>query len=84
MTKCRGREVQTSLLLPYKKDENLKTILLENYDEFFSYLEKLGLHVEHKSLTKRLQNTSTTKLTFPTTCFKVDFNDNFVTITAIK
>ena len=48
------------------------------------YIHKLDLHVQHKEQTINLQNQFTTILTMKTTCFKVDFNDNFATIAPLK
>jgi len=85
MTKCRGELLDSSLILLYTKTskEPLKDIILKNYDAFFKYISTLKISVSHKSKTYNFQNTSTTKLILPTTCFKVDFNDSFVKITAI-
>ena len=67
-----------------KKKENLKEIILNNYDAFFSYISKLDISITYKDKTSNFQNSSYTKLVLRTTCFKVDFNDNFVKMTAIK
>ena len=89
MQPCEGEPIRDSLLLPYPKNSDedrlsVKTLLQKNFDEFFSYISKLGLEIEHREKTTDMQNHSITRLTLQTTCFKVDFNDSFVTITAIK
>ncbi len=87
MTKCEGEPFDKSLTLPYpksKQKENFRLIIRENFDQFLSYLSAIGFKIKENSQTINAQNTTTTRLIFPTTCFKVDFNDSFVTITAIK
>ena len=64
--------------------KNIKNIISTNSQEFLDYVHKLGLHVEHKDLTINAQNSSTTVLTLKTTCFKVDFNENFAKIAPLK
>ena len=83
MKKCNG-EPQKELILENINSENLPQVISDNSTEFIDYIHKLGLHVEHKERTKNLQNESTTILTLKTTCFKVDFNDNFAKITPLK
>ncbi len=83
MHKCHGNP-SNILILETANNKNLKQIIAKNDEKFRDYLFKLGLLVEHQEKTNNLQNTSTTTMTFKTTCFKVDFNDNFAKITALK
>ncbi len=83
MKKCIGKP-QKALILPSFGNENLKLTISKNSEEFIEYIHKLGLHVEHSETTINAQNRSTTILTLRTTCFKVDFNDNFAKITPLK
>jgi len=83
MQKCSGTPSST-LSLEIEKTKNLHTILTENYEDFLTYIHKIGLSVSHKESTINFENFSTTILTLKTTCFKVDFNDNFVKISALK
>lgn len=83
MQKCSGNE-QKSLILDAHSSEDLVTIIQENKEEFVDYLHQLGLQVKHDEKTKNAQNISTTVLTLKTSCFKVDFNDNFVKIIPLK
>ena len=83
MTKCNGKS-SDFMLLDNDGSENLVDIINNNREEFISYIHKLGLHVSHRSQTTSFQNNSTTILTLRTTCFKVDFNDNFVKISPLK
>ena len=83
MKKCIGTP-RKPLILTSNRDENLQLIIKNNEQEFIDYIHKLGLHVEHKESTSNYQNKSTTILTLKTTCFKVDFNDNFAKIAPLK
>ena len=83
MQKCQGK-IQNPLLLEHKEKKNIKDIISTNSQEFIDYIHKLGLHVEHKDLTINAQNSSTTTMTLKTTCFKVDFNENFAKIAPLK
>ena len=83
MKKCDGK-VQNSIFINTNNSKSLKKIVEKNSEPFIEYIHKLGLHVEHKDFTKNLQNHSTTILTLKTTCFKVDFNDNFARIAPLK
>ena len=83
MHKCKGTP-SNSLLLESNNSKNIKQIITLNHEKFINYIYQLGIHVEHQEQTIDLQNISTTILTLKTTCFKVDFNDNFVIISALK
>ena len=83
MNKCKGSPYYP-IHLDANESKNLKKIIAKNSLEFIDYLHKLGLQVEHKEKTLNYQNTSTTILTLRTQCFKVDFNDNFAKISALK
>ena len=83
MHKCKGVPSST-LILESNNSKNLKNIIAFNKEKFISYMYKLGLNVQHKERTINLQNSSTTILTLKTRCFKVDFNDNFAKISALK
>jgi len=83
MKECYGTP-QKELILENTSNGNLKKLISKNSEEFIEYIHKLGLNVEHNEITSNLQNSSTTILTLKTTCFKVDFNDNFARITPLK
>ncbi len=83
MKKCSGLP-QSDLLLHSDGESDLKKIISQNSAEFLEYIHKLGLHVAYNDVTTNLQNSSTTTLTLRTTCFKVDFNDTFVTIAPLR
>jgi hypothetical protein len=83
MKDCEGTP-QKALILESDSSKDLKSIISKNSDKFINYLHKLGMNVQHKELTLNSQNRSTTILTLKTTCFKVDFNDNFARIAPLK
>lgn len=82
MSKCSGELSDISLTLESQKD--LKTTIKDNPDEFFAYLQKVGLSVKSHDKTTNLINSNTTEIELRTTCFKVDFNENLAKITAIN
>ncbi len=84
MQKCQGQPTNISLILPREKTSNLKKIIHLNRERFDAFLEKVGLYVDHREETRNNINHSFTSLTLKTTCFKVDFNDNFVKITPLE
>jgi hypothetical protein len=83
MHKCKGT-ASSPLLLELHNSKNLKKIIALHNEKFIHYIQKIGLDIKHYERTTNLQNTSTTILTLRTTCFKVDFNDNFAKISALK
>jgi len=83
MLACKG-EARESIVFESPDDDNLKRIISTNNEEFIAFIHKIGLSVEHKEKTTNFTNSSTTILTLKTTCFKVDFNDTFVRISALK
>ncbi|WP_188109971.1 hypothetical protein MLC52_03385 [Sulfurimonas sp. NW15] len=48
------------------------------------FFQKLGLHVKSYDSFDTVNSHTNTTITFFTQCFKVDFNDNFVRISALK
>jgi len=83
MKKCSGIE-QSSIILENDGKKDLKKLISSNNEEFINYIHKLGLHIEHNEKTQNYQHSSSTRLTLKTTCFKVDFNDNFAKIAPLK
>jgi len=83
MKECRGKS-RDFFLLDSNGSKNLVEIINNQREKFITYIHKIGLDVSHKSKTTSYQNHSTTILTLKTTCFKVDFNDNFVKISPLK
>ncbi len=83
MQKCKGSPYYP-LLLEHNNSKNVKDVISSANSRFIDYIHKLGLHVEYNSVTKNMQNSSTTILTLKTTCFKVDFNEKFAKIAPLK
>ena len=83
MQKCQG-SMQKTLLLDSNGTKNLQKIVSLNHEKFISFINSIGLDISHKESSVNFQNHSTTILTLPTTCFKVDFNDNFAKISSLK
>lgn len=83
MKKCDG-VAQESLFIDSVAHKRLESIILDNFDFFLEFTNRLGLEIKNYSTTTNLQNHSTTIVTLKTTCFKVDFNDKFVKIAPLK
>ena len=90
MQPCKGKP--TSFIeLPILEDDNLhvvNTICVhgdnENALEFIDFLHDIGLDLTYQSVVANAIHTSTAIHTLKTTCFKVDFNDNFARISPLK
>jgi len=83
MKECSGKPTKSLILHSYKNND-LQKIISINSTKFIDFIGTLGLHVKHTESTINTINKSTTILTLKTTCFKVDFNDNFVKISPLK
>ncbi|MBA1437799.1 MAG: hypothetical protein FAF05_02215 [Epsilonproteobacteria bacterium] len=83
MQSCQGTP-QTSMILDRDNTADLRSLIKINREKFLNYLHKLGLYVTHDAYTTNMQQHATTTMTLKTTCFQVDFNDNFVKIAPIK
>jgi len=83
MTPCFG-EATAEIIFANSNEERLSNIIDKNQEEFVEFIHSLGLSVEHHEKTSLKTYDSTTILTLKTTCFKVDFNDTFVKISALK
>ena len=83
MQSCEGIP-QKSLTLPTDGTKNIKKIIHKKMEDFVTYIHNLGISVAHEEKNSNYQNKSTIIMTLHTTCFKVDFNDNFAKITPLK
>jgi len=83
MSKCMGIP-QQSIILPSSNKKNLKKIIKENREIFIDYISQIGLNIKNKQISTNNQIDTISILTFKTSCFKVDFNDNFVKISYLK
>ncbi len=71
----------------YLKREGLKSlqkIILKNFIFFSSYMDKLGVQIKSFDYNTNDIADSLTILTLKPLCFTVDFNQNFVKITALN
>jgi len=84
MTKCSGKLYKNSLLLERNGLNSFKKILQNNKILFFQYLSKIGLNVQNYETLYNQTDHSFIIITLKTTCFKVDFNENFVKIAPLK
>jgi len=84
MTKCSGEIASKSLILPASNAKDFKALIVDNHEEFIDYIHTLGLHIKNNEITINNQIQTTTIMTLKTTCFKVDFNDNFVRISHLE
>jgi len=82
MKKCYGNP--TNILILKNYNNNLKDTISKNSQKFINFIHKVGMEVQHKDKTIDAVYTGTTILTFRTTCFKVDFNENFAKIATLK
>ena len=83
MKKCSGRPLK-ELILFKSGDNDLKNIILKNKDKFENFINSLSIQIKSQDDTINFQNNSQITITLKTTCFKVDFNDNFVKIAPLK
>ena len=83
MKQCGGKSA-ISIELESHESRDLKRVIKENFEDFFLFISKLGFHIQdsHENYNAQAHNMTTT--TLKSQCFKVHFNDNFATITALK
>lgn len=73
-----------SLSLQTDGSKNLKTIILKHFNRFSSYMRRLGIEVKSNESYSNNIGYSLTEVTLKPQCFTVDFNQNFVRITALR
>jgi hypothetical protein len=83
MQKCHGKNYNT-ISLPSNHAKNIKQVISTNKEQFINFIHNIGVEVKHRDETTNGFYRDTTILTLKTTCFKVDFNENLVKITALK
>jgi len=83
MKKCKG-EPQKEFILQDVFGKDLKRKLKNSPEEFIDYIHKLGLHVNYQNTNIDSISSSSIIMTLRTTCFKVDFNENFAKIAPLK
>ncbi len=84
MTKCHGSSSGQNQLILKNINNNLKSVISTNFQQFINYIHKIGIEVKHQDKTIDGLYTSTTILTLRTTCFQVDFNEKFVKISPLR
>ena len=83
MQSCSGT-INQSIVFQKENNDTFENFIKEKKQKMIDFFDKLGLYVKsHDSFDKINSHTNTT-ITFFTQCFKVDFNDNFVKISALK
>ncbi|NOQ31726.1 MAG: hypothetical protein GQ570_11445 [Helicobacteraceae bacterium] len=83
MQACSGTQ-SSSTILSSTDNKNLIKTIEQNREKFITYLEKIGVQIEHSEETKNFIYSARTIMTLKAQCFTVDFNDGFVKITHIK
>jgi len=83
MQKCQGTPSKT-LILPAIKEQNFQKLISLHRERFLDYIQRLGVDIRSRATTYNNQISATIVTTLKTTCFKVDFNDTFVKITALQ
>jgi hypothetical protein len=83
MKKCNGNPAQ-SLILTSDGTKNFKNIISKNSEKFISFISEIGLNIQSTQKSINNQLNATTIMTLKTSCFKVDFNDNFAKITHLN
>ncbi len=84
MTPCRGTKEQLQLFLPITHSRNLHTIIEQNRDAFFTYMQTQDLHVKSTASNGNNSYSEFTTLTLAPHCFTVTINENFAIISAFK
>ena len=82
MQKCQG-DIYNSIVLK-NQNNNLKKTISANSQKFINFIHNIGIEIKSKNKTTNGVSDSTIILTLKTTCFKVDFNEDFAKITALK
>ena len=83
MQKCDGHPSR-HILLDTRDSDHLKTIILDNFDEFFELIQQEDLHIRHQGVTAGSMHRASTVVTLPARCFTVDFNQGLVKISPLK
>lgn len=83
MSPCAGTAADT-LELERASEQSLDSVIREHHDAFFGFAQRHALHVRHFGENRENRHHSRTVVTLPPRCFTVDFNEDFVKITALK
>jgi len=81
MKKCSGTASKHLLVLnKINQTDTLNDIIKQNNEKFINFLFSLGIYMQDYSTFSTHSYETYTTITSKTRCFKVDFNDTFVTI----
>jgi len=83
MQRCQGSP-GPSVLLERAGEDDLKKVIMHDFDRFFSLIQQSALHIDHDEESIDSINKSHTVLTMPPQCFTVDINQELAKITALK
>lgn len=83
MKKCSG-DPGPSVFLNNDGKRDLKAIIDQDFDQFFSLMQRTALHIDHRSKSTDAIERSRTVLSMPPQCFTVDINKELVKMTSLK
>jgi len=83
MQPCSGTSNQ-SIIFQKENSETFENLIKEKKQKMIDFFDKLGVHVKSDDSFDTTNIHTNTTITFFTQCFKVDFNDKFVKISALK
>ena len=83
MTPCSGTTAE-SIELERNPGQSFESVIRDHQNAFFQFAQKQALHVMHFGENRENRHRSRTVVTLPPRCFTVDFNEDFVKITALK
>lgn len=85
MTPCLRTPYDEKLTIELQENSHdLKKAVLQNFDSFYLFINKIGLHVRNDEKIQNGMSSSIITVTLKPTCFTVEFNDNSVTLTPLK
>ena len=82
MQQCQG-SINNSITFK-NNNNNLKKIISANSQKFINFIHKIGIEIKSNDKVTNGISNSTIILTLKTTCFKVDFNEEFARISALR
>ena len=83
MQSCSGT-IHQSILFQKDNNDTFEHFIEKKTQNMIDFFNKLGLHVDSNDSFSANNSHTNTTITFFTQCFKVDFNDDFVKISALK
>ena len=83
MKPCKGKP-EHSFTIFDNNTKNLNTFLHKNINDFVENITPFYLELHASQTTTNMINKNLTTLELEPTCFEVEINDNFVTLTRLK